>query len=107
MEGRPGLRGIQILIALIALFAAPIVGLVAPIFAVFAGTSGIAGLSAASWHKSLVASVVFSILQAAALAGSVWIALQPADAGIERTPDIPAAQMQPNGSIPATDRAAP
>jgi hypothetical protein len=101
------LRGVQILIALIALFVAPIVGLVAPVFAVFAGTSGIAGLSAASWHKSLVANIVFSVLQAAALAGSVWFALQPADAGVERVPNVPAAQMQPNGSIPATDRAAP
>ena len=101
------MRGVQILIALIALFVAPIVGLVAPIFAVFAGTSGIAGLSAASWHKSLVANVVFSILQAAALAGSVWIALQPAAADGARMPNVPAAQMLPNGSIPASDRAAP
>ncbi|MBI1213897.1 MAG: hypothetical protein GC190_20740 [Alphaproteobacteria bacterium] len=100
------MRGIQVLIALAALIVAPIVGLVAPVFAVFAGTSGIAGLGAASWHKSVAISVVFTALQIAALAGSVWIVLQPMNSDAQ--PTIPSAQIQPGaGSIPASDRAAP
>lgn len=101
------MRGIQVLIALIALFAAPIVGLVAPIFAVFAGASGFAGLSAVSWHKSFVATIVFTTLQIAALAGTVWISMQPATS--DMMPTAPSAANQPGGagSIPSSDRAAP
>jgi len=101
-------RGVQILIALVALVLAPIVGLVAPVFAVFAGTSGIAGLSAASWRKSMPASLVFTALQIAALVGFFWIALQPIASEAQLT-TAPAAENQTGGpgAIPATDRAAP
>jgi hypothetical protein len=99
-------RSAQVLVAFAAVLLSPLIGLVAPLLAFFVVASGLSGLSAATWHRSAVASVLLSALQVAALAGSAFIVLQSATSDLPTPP--PTAQIPAGaGSIPPTDRAAP